>query len=89
MTIETSNGFVTEVKWAWAMSLMGIETLMLAYEDDRPFSQIIPNWEENPFFFRKSEDEGDLIFEGFTKIVMINRPNLLTNPSEVEIHLVR
>lgn len=88
MTIETSKGKTLHVNWADTTRLYGIDILMINFWDDRPFSEFEQDFEGCDLFFRKSEEEGDKIFDGFTKLISINRPDMF-NLSEVELRLVR
>lgn len=89
MTITTSKGLTYDIQWAWSLNLMGKETLMISLVDRRSFSEIAIEFEGCDMIYRNSEEEGDLMFEGFTKLVMLNRPNLISHPEEVEIHLIK
>lgn len=89
MTITTSKDLTIPVNWAWVMNIMGKETLMINFTDLRSFSDLAFDFEGCDMIYRKSEEEGDLIFEGFTKLVTLNRPDLFMNPDQVEIHLIK
>lgn len=53
-----------DILWMWVLN--GV--LMLEYVDDRKMSEIVLDWEGAEKIERISDDEGNLIFEGYTKI---------------------
>jgi len=50
----------------WLMA--NTDVLMFEYADARPISQIVADWENAETIERKSEAEGDLTYNGYTKI---------------------
>lgn len=88
MRIETSKGKSLSVNWAETTKMFGIDVLMISFWDDRPFSEFEKDFEGCDFFYRTSEEQGDKIFDGFTKLISVNRPDMF-NLSEVELRLVR
>lgn len=63
MTAKVKNK-TFNVLWMWVLN--GV--LMLEYVDDRKISEIVLDWEDAETIERISDDEGNLIFEGYTKI---------------------
>lgn len=53
-----------EVFWMWERN----GTLMCEYTDTRKMSEIVKDWENAEKIERFSETEGNLLFEGYTKI---------------------
>lgn len=53
-----------DILWMWVLN--GV--LMFEYVDDRKISEIVLDWEDAETIERISDDEGNLIFEGYTKI---------------------
>lgn len=85
MTV-TANGKMVEVDWMWLFDYTG--ELMMGYKDDRPMVEIAADWEGVPLFERRSEEEGDINYEGFTRIRRIVKDDI-HKPGTVEIVFVK
>lgn len=69
MTITTSKGQTFEVIWCWGPLSDG--TLMLALKDDRPLWEIAEELDGLTRIERKSRDEGDATYEGYSELTAI------------------
>lgn len=85
MTV-TAKGKTIVVDWMWLMDITG--ELMMGYSDDRPMAEIAADWEGVSLLERKSEEEGDLTYEGFTRIRRIVKDDIF-RPGKVEIVFVK
>lgn len=72
MTITTSRGKSFPADWAWAPAGPR-EGLMLQIDDPRPLSEIAADFEGCESLHRASETEGDMDFEGYTRLTAILR----------------
>lgn len=66
----------------------GSGELMLGLTDDRPISVIASEWEGIPRMERISQEEGDLTYEGYTRIRRIMQGDPF-HPGKTELVLVR
>lgn len=85
MTV-TANGRTVNVDWMWLVPYS--EELMMGYDDDRPMAEIAADWEGIPLFERRSEEEGNITYEGFTRIRRIVKDDIY-KPGKVEIVFVK
>lgn len=85
MTVTANDKTVT-VDWMWLVETTG--ELMMGYSDDRPMAEIAADWEGIPVLERKSEEEGDITYEGFTRIRRIVKDDIF-RPGKVEIVFVK
>lgn len=85
MTV-TAKGKTIAVDWMWLMDITG--ELMMGYSDDRPMAEIAADWEGVALLERKSEEEGDITYEGFTRIRRIVKDDIF-RPGKVEIVFVK
>ena len=69
-----------DVFWMWARN--GV--LLCEYTDNRKMSEIVKDWENAEKIERFSETEGNLVFEGYTKIQRV-----IIMEDRVQIALVR
>jgi len=67
----TVKGKTFPVDWMWLMGNTG--ELMFRYSDNRHFSDIVADWSGAAVIERKSENEGDITYNGFTAITRIIR----------------
>lgn len=72
MTLTTSRGQTYDVTWAYA-PVGEYGDLMLEYPDARPMAQIAEDWEGCERITRRSAEEGDAVYEGYTRIRSIVR----------------
>lgn len=89
MTVTTNTGLILKTNWAWSMNIMGVNTLMINFQNDRSILDIASDLQGSNTFYRESEEEGNMTFEGFNDLVMINHPDVLNNPSQVEIRFIK
>lgn len=75
MTAKTSKGFEFAPQWM-ATSLSYPGDLMFDLEDDRPLYEIAKEFENCSWIKRYSEEEGDVLYEDYTEVVNISRPDL-------------
>lgn len=85
MTVTVGNRTVT-VDWMWLVEATG--ELMMSYSDDRSMAEIAADWEGVPVLERRSETEGDITYEGFTRIRRIVKDDIF-RPGKVEVVFVR
>lgn len=72
MTLTTDKGKTFDIHWAWAPA--GADgDLMLEYEDERDLAAIVADFDGVAHFHRASELEGDMDFDGFTRIKAVVR----------------
>lgn len=71
------------MSWMWLLNRKN--ELRLEYTDERHVSEIVADWEGAEVIERKSENEGDMTFEGFTSITRI----IKKDNGKVEIALVK
>ena len=84
MTINNFRGKTFEIQWAWAP--VGFDgDMMVQLRDERPLAQIAADFEGCDFFLRESPEEGDMEFEGFTRLRCIQR----TPDGSVRVLLMR
>lgn len=79
----TVKGKTFPVDWMWMMERQG--ELVFQYSDNRHFSDIVADWSGAEVIERKSENEGDKTYEGFTAISRIIR----LPDGKIEIALVK
>lgn len=68
MTIVTNRGQTFEANWAWADDILRIEL-----KDSRDVSEIAQDFEGLTKISRKSENEGDAVYEGYDVLVSVQR----------------
>lgn len=71
------------MSWMWLLNRKN--ELRLEYTDERHVSEIVADWEGAEVIERKSENEGDMTFEGFNSITRI----IKKDNGKVEIALVK
>lgn len=69
MTITTNRGKTFDVNWAWADD----ERLRIEYPDTRSIVDIAEDFEGLNRIDRKSEEEGDKVYTGYTRLTGLNR----------------
>lgn len=69
-----------DVLWMWSRN----GTLLCEYADSRKMSEIVKDWENAEKIERFSDTEGNLVFEGYTKIQRV-----IIMEDRVQIALVR
>ena len=74
MTVTTSRGKTFDVDWMWG-PLSDSGELMLQYHDTRQMASIAKDFDGIDHFHRESETEGDIDFDGYTRIMSIVRVN--------------
>lgn len=67
MTITTSRGKTFPADWAWG-PVGPRQELRMAIIDPRPLSEIAADFEGCERFRRQSDTEGDLDFDGYTRL---------------------
>ncbi len=83
MKLKTSRGNEYTIQWAAATERAG-GMLMLMLLDGRKLSEIAAEFEGVERFERISEQQGDEVYEGFTRLEAISRQG-----DEVQMKLVR
>lgn len=78
------KGKKIEIKWMWLLERK--DQVMLQLVDERPLAKIAAQWEGAEVIERKSENEGDKTYTGYTRILRIMRKDD-TAPGCVEIVL--
>lgn len=87
MTLKTSKGKEFRINWMWG-PLGDDESVDLELEDDRLLSELAKDFEGVEKYERFSEEEGDMIFEGYTELLSITRKYTRTS-SKVQISIVK
>lgn len=77
------KGKTFPVDWMWLLKRTG--ELRLQYADNRRFAEIATDWDGAEVIERKSENEGDITYEGFNTISRIIR----LPDGKIEIALVK
>lgn len=85
MTV-TANGKTVTVDWMWLVEQTG--ELMMGYSDDRPMAEIAADWEGVSRLERKSVTEGNITYEGYTRLRRIVKDDFF-KPGKVEIVFVK
>lgn len=85
MTV-TVKGKTFPVKWMWLLEATG--ELMLEYPEKRNMTDILADWENADVMERKSETEGDITYQGFTRIQRIVR-SIVNGTEMVQITFVK
>jgi hypothetical protein len=67
----TSRGQTFNAVWAWAQS--GDKVLRMMLNDSRDVSEIAQDFEGLTKISRKSENEGDAVYEGYDVLVSVQR----------------
>lgn len=70
MTITTSRGKTFNVEWAWA-DKSGI--LRMELKDERSAGEIIADFDGIETISRKSKEEGDATYSGYSALIGFNR----------------
>lgn len=78
-----AKGKTFPVDWMWLVERTG--ELMFCYSDNRHFSDIVADWSGAEVIERKSENEGDITYNGYDTISRIIR----LPDGKVEIALVK
>lgn len=65
------KGKTHDVKWIWLLERK--DQVILQMVDERPISEIAADWEGAEVIERKSENEGDKTYTGYTRIMRIMR----------------
>lgn len=65
------KGKTHDVKWMWLLERK--DQVILQMVDERPISEIAADWEGAEVIERKSENEGDKTYTGYTRIMRIMR----------------
>lgn len=79
----TVKGKKFPIDWMWLMERQG--ELVFQYSDNRHFADIVNDWSGADVIERKSENEGDITYNGFTDITRIIR----LPDGKIEIALVK
>lgn len=87
MTVTTSRGKTFPLRWMWG-PVPPEGALMLEALDSRPLSEVAADFEGCERFHRESEEEGDMDFEGYTRLKGLHRP-YATEPDAVLLTLVK
>ena len=72
MTVTTSRGKTFDVEWMWG-PVSSTGQLMIQLRDARALSKIAKDFEGCETFHRASELEGDMDFDGYTRLAGISR----------------
>lgn len=72
MTVTTSRGKTFDVDWMGGPTSITGE-VVLEYKDSRNFIDIIKDFDNVDYFHRESDNEGNMDFYGYTKLVGITR----------------
>ena len=85
MTV-TVKGKTFPVKWMWLLESTG--ELLLEYPEKRSMMDILADWENADVMERQSESEGDITYQGYTKVQRIVR-NKVNGTELVQIAFVK
>lgn len=69
MKIMTNRGQMFDADWAWAED----DVLRMELKDSRDVSEIAQDFEGLTKISRKSENEGDAVYEGYDVLVSVQR----------------
>lgn len=69
MTITTSRGQTFDVNWAWELRTK--QQLQIELNDTRPIADIAADFDGLETISRKSDTEGDKLYEGYTKLTAV------------------
>lgn len=81
------NGREIPVEWMWEFK--NTEKLLFEFADTRKISEIAPEIEGSTVIERKSAEEGDITYEGYTDISRIMRYTGDNGETLVQIELVK
>lgn len=79
----TVKGNTFQIDWMWLMARQ--DELVFQYSDNRHFADIVDDWSGADVIVRKSENEGDITYNGYDTISRIIR----LPDGKVEIALVK
>lgn len=72
MTLTLDTGKTLDILWMWG-PLPESGHVMMQYEDDRPLRQIAEELEGRAHMVRRSETQGDMAFDGYTRLEALIR----------------
>lgn len=87
MTLVINDTYKIHIKWMWG-PVGEDSSVMLELEDDRKLSDISKDFEGVKKYERLSDTEGNMIFEGYTELLAIQRIYTRVG-SKVQITLVK
>ena len=89
MTVLTDKGKEFQIKLMWGPIGILNNELMIQYEDSRLISDISKDFEGCHRFSRKSQEEGDLEFIGYSVLKSVVRPVYDSDPDLVQLTFVK
>lgn len=72
MTLEMDGGTALEIDWMWG-PLAGSGHVMMQYADGRALADIAAGLEGHAHMVRRSDTEGDMAFDGYTRLEALVR----------------